>query len=74
MLPYSKERNRLLDILAEEENLYSLLKILDKYFLYERENNDAIKTAYILFDYIRRKYKKIIDKLDNHITEYTEFI
>lgn len=70
----STERKHLLDILLQIEELNSLLQILDKYFLFERDNNYSIDIAYKLFNYICKKHNKLINKIDKHIADYTEFI
>lgn len=70
----SNERKHLENILFEEEKLNSLLQILNKYFLYERDYNDSIDTAYQLFNYICKKHNKLINKIDKHIIDYTELI
>lgn len=68
------KRTKLLNILEQQYQLNSLMQILDKFFECEKDFCSSIVDAQVLYSYINKKHRKITDRLDKFIAEYSDYL
>lgn len=63
-----------MNILEQQYQLNSLMQILDKFFECEKDFCSSNADAQVLYGFINKKHKKITNRLDKFIADYSDYL